>query len=137
MTTAPGNAHDSDLLAPGLAALHRTGLQVQGSVLTLDAAFDDQDSRTQTRALGLEPVIHPNRRNTKQPIAVARLFRWFRHRLYEARFKVERTFAWEDTYRKLATTYDRLPETRLGFRYLAHTMVNFRATFSAGGAYSL
>jgi transposase len=42
---------------------------------------------------------------------------------------VERTFGWQDTYRRLAISYDRLEEIRLGFRLLAYAMINFRVTF--------
>ncbi|MCG9129983.1 hypothetical protein JT359_20540, partial [Candidatus Poribacteria bacterium] len=35
-----------------------------------------------------------------------------------------------DTYRKLALSYDKLKETRLGFRTLAYSMINFRVAFN-------
>jgi transposase len=79
----------------------------------------------------LVPVIKPNRRNTKEPIAIARMYRWFDKKLYKERYKVERTFGWQDTYRRLAISYDRLEETRLGFRHLAYAMINFRITFNS------
>jgi transposase len=44
---------------------------------------------------------------------------------------VERTFGWQDTYRRLAISYDRLEEIRLGFRHLAYAMINFRVTFNS------
>jgi len=44
--------------------------------------------------------------------------------------KVERTFGWQDIYRKLAVSYDRLPEIRKGGRLLAYPMINFRVTFN-------
>ena len=75
-------------------------------------------------------MIYPNKRNTKEPIAIARKFRWFKKDIYKHRYKVERTFGWQDTYRKLALSYDKLKETRLGFRYLAYSMINFRVTFN-------
>ena len=115
----------------------RTGVPLAGAVLTLDSGFDSRENKALLREVKLAPLIYPNRRNTKEPIAIARLFRWFQRRLYRERYRIERTFAWEDTYRKLATSYDRLPETRLGCRYLAYTMVNFRVTFSASTSYSL
>ena len=49
---------------------------------------------------------------------------------YKERYKVERTFGWQDTYRRLAVSYDRLEEIRLGFRHLAYAMINFRVTFN-------
>jgi transposase len=82
-------------------------------------------------------VIYPNRRNTKKPIAIARMFRWFDRETYRERYKVERTFGWQDTYRRLVVSYDRLKETRTGFRPLAYAMMNYRVTFSNSGRYSL
>jgi len=35
------------------------------------------------------------------------------------------------TYRKLAISYDRLEEIRLGTRNLAYAMINFRVTFNS------
>ncbi len=130
----PVNEHDSTLLPESLSRLtelaERTGLTLKGSALTLDSGFDSQENKRLIRQAGLKPVIYPNRRNTKEPMAIARLFRWFNRALYRERYKVERTFAWQDTYRKLALSYDRLPETRMGFRYLAYALVNFRVAFN-------
>ena len=78
----------------------------------------------------MKPVIDPNRRHTKTPIAIARQFRWFDRALYRLRSKVERTFGWQDIYRKLAVSDDRLPEIRKGGRLLAYSMINFRVTFN-------
>lgn len=130
------NEHDTTLLPNGLTELTacaaRAGLDLAGSVLTLDSGFDSRENHAYIRAAKLRPVIYPNRRNTRAPIAIARLYRWFDRRRYQRRFAIERTFAWQDTYRKLATTYDRLPATRLGSRHLAYTLVNFRRTFATG-----
>ena len=70
------------------------------------------------------------RRNTKTPIVIARMCRWFDRGLYQLRYQVERTCGWEDTYRKLALSYDRLPEIRKGGRLLAYSMINFRVIFN-------
>ena len=110
---------------------NQIGIELHGSALTLDSGFDSQTNKNLIRGQKLVPVIYPNRRNTKQPIAIARLFRWFNKKLYKERYKVERTFGWQDTYRRLAVSYDRLEETRLGFRYLAYSMINFRVTFNS------
>ena len=86
--------------------------------------------KTQVKEQKLVPVIKPNRRNTKEPTAIARMYRWFNKKHYKERYKVERTFGWQDTYRRLAISYDRLEEIRLGFRHLAYAMINFRVTFN-------
>lgn len=108
----------------------RVGMALSGSTLTLDSAFDSKANHELIKAHGVIPVIYPNRRNAKTPIVIARKFRWFRKDLYKDRYKVERTFGWQDTYRKLALSYDKLKETRLGFRHLAYSMINFRITFN-------
>ncbi|MBI5222099.1 MAG: transposase [Candidatus Magasanikbacteria bacterium] len=50
----------------------------------------------------------------------------FNDEIYKERFKIERTFAWQDTYRKLVTRYERLESIHNGFKYLAYSMVNLR-----------
>ena len=109
---------------------HQIGIDLKDSALTLDAGFDSQTNKDIIKAHHMKPVIYPNRRNTKEPMAMARLFRWFDRGLYRLRYKVERTFAWQDTFRKLAISYDRLPEIRKGGRLLAYSMINFRVAFN-------
>ncbi len=75
-------------------------------------------------------MIYPNRQNAKEPIVIVHKFRWFNKEIYKNRYKVERTFGWQDTYRKLVLSYDKLKETHLGFRHLAYSMINYRGTFN-------
>ena len=109
----------------------RIDISLQDAAFTLDSGFDSKANKKLIREQKMVPVIYPNRRNTKQPIAIARLFRWFDKDIYKERYKVERTFGWQDTYRRLAISYDRLEEIRLGFRNLAYAMINFRVTFNS------
>jgi transposase len=106
------------------------GLNLEGSFITLDSGFDSQTNKELIRKQKMKPVISPNRRNAKKPIIIARMYRWFDNETYKERYKVERTFGWQDTYRRLAISYDRLEEIRLGFRNLAYAMINFRVTFN-------
>lgn len=106
------------------------GIDLQGAAITLDAGFDSQHNKEIIKAHHMKSVISPNRRHTKTPIAIARMFRWFDRSLYRLRYKVERTFGWQDTFRKLVISYDRLPEIRKGCRLLAYSMINFRVTFN-------
>ena len=121
------------------------GVEIHGSVFTLDTGFDSQKNKDLIKEQKMIPVIYPNRRNTKDPVAIALLFSSFNKKLYSERYsegyKVERTFGlffrctaerdWQDTYRKLAISYDRLEEIRLGSRNLAYAMINFRVTFNS------
>jgi len=101
-----------------------------GKALTLDSGFDAIENKKVIQAAGLKPVIYPNRRNTKTPIVLARKFRLCDRELYKARYKVERTFGWQDTYRRLVVSFDRKKAIRTGWRNLAYAMVNFRVTFN-------
>jgi hypothetical protein len=134
LSVKPVNEQDSVILPETLTALvdftDRIGIDLRGSALTLDAGLDSQDNKAIIKAHQMKPVIYPNRRNTKTPIVIAQMFRWFDRTLYRLRYKVERTFGWQDTYRKLAVSYDRLPEIRKGGRLLAYAMINFRVTFN-------
>jgi transposase len=130
----PVNQQDTIILPETLTTLvdftRRIGIDLCGSSLTLDAGFDSKDNKDAIKAHKMKPVIYPNRRNTQTPIAIARKFRWFDRARYRLRYKVERTFGWQDIYRKLAVSYDRLPEIRKGGRLLAYSMINFRVTFN-------
>jgi transposase len=134
ISVKPVNQHDTLILPETLTQLmaftQHLNIDLHGSALTLDSGFDSKANKESIRAHRLRPVIYPNRRNTKEPIAIARKFRWFNREVYRERYKVERTFGWQDTYRKLVVSYDRLPETRKGFRLLAYAMINFRVTFN-------
>jgi hypothetical protein len=133
LSVKPINEQDTVILPETLTALvdftDRIGIDLRGSALTLDAGLDSQDNKEIIKAHQMKPVIYPNRRNTKTPIVIAQMFRWFDRTLYRLRYKVERTFGWQDTYRKLAVSYDRLPEIRKGGRLLAYAMINFRVLF--------
>jgi transposase len=134
ISVKPIKQQDTIILPETLTALveftEQIGIDLQGSALTVDAGFDSQANKDIIKAHHRKPVIYPNRRNTKTPMAIARMFRWFDRRLYRLRYQVERTFGWQDTFRKLVISSDRLPELRKGCRLLAYSMINFRTTFN-------
>lgn len=134
LTIRPVNQHDTVIFPDSLAKLvsftNQIGINLGGSVLTLDSGFDSQINKKLIMAQNIVPMIYPNRRNAKDPIVIALLFDHFDKKIYKERYKIERTFGWQDTYRRLAISYDRLEEIRLGFRNLAYAMINFRVTFN-------
>jgi hypothetical protein len=67
------------------------GLKLQKSSLTLDSGFDSKRNKDLINEQKLVPVINPNRRNTKEPIVIARMYRWFNKKHCKERYKVERT----------------------------------------------
>lgn len=129
----PVNIPDATSLVEGyadfVAAMEKFGIDLTGTKITFDPGFDSKEIKGMIKESGVTPVICPNRRNIKEPVAVARLYRWFDRTTYQTRIVIERVFAWEDVYRKIALSHDRLPEIRMGCRYVAASMINFRVTF--------
>lgn len=128
----PVNHHDTILFNESFFGLMEVvdllDLDLTGSYLTLDSGFDSDANRVTIRGQGLIPVIHPNPRGTKDQEkidAVWEVFEPYRD-VYKQRYKIERCFAWEDTYRRLVIRYERLQSTHMGFKYLAYSMINLR-----------
>jgi hypothetical protein len=90
----------------------QVGIDLAGSARTLDAGVAYQPNKDLMKAHHLRPVLAPNRRHTKTPSVMARMCRWFDRRLSRLRSKVERPFGWQETFRQLVISYDRLPEIR-------------------------
>ncbi len=134
ITLKPVHHHDTtigpEVLTEFISFSNRIGMDLESAALTLGAGFDSKVNHEIIKEQGLTPVIYPNKRNTKEPIAIACKFHWFKKNMDKERFKVERTFGWQGTDRKLALSYDKFKETRLGFRYLAGSMINFGVTFN-------
>lgn len=109
----------------------RLGWSLSGVPLTLDPGFDSIENARIIEEAGAIPVIKPNFRNTKDKKIISRRTRAFKKHeaTYKLRHVIERSFAWEDKYRKLVIRYERLEATFKGFRYLAATMINFRREF--------
>src|SRR4030042_761568 len=68
------------------------------------------------------------RRSQKKPKKIYQILDDFESvkPIYKGRYVVERTFAWEDAYRRLDVRRDRLAETFNGFRFMAYSLINFR-----------
>lgn len=131
--TAGVNTHDSVLFPDSLhkliATTKRLGISLDGIPLTLDSGFDGTENAKLIKETGMLSVIKPNFRNTKNKKIIRAREKVFKkyETTYKLRHSVERSFAWEDKYRKLVIRYERLEATFNGFRYLAATMINFRS----------
>ena len=115
------------LLPEGLKDLKRVlreaGLEVRGAVLNLDAGFDSRAHRKRVNA-GLTPNIKENPRNRQTPKRGRK--RFFDAALYKLRFIVERTFAWEDKFKRLLLRFETKQSHHLGFKLIAFTLINLR-----------
>ena len=120
---------NKDLTAELLETAELLNLDLSGSAITFDSGFDSEANKTMVRWNNLTPVVYPNRRNTKDPEKIEKLFEDFDKEIYKERYRVERCFAWQDCYRKLVIRYEKLQIIHLGFKYLAYSMINFRGVF--------
>jgi transposase len=130
MVVARVNILDCELLPASLTAFRRVvravRLPVKGALLNLDSGFDSKRNRKAIWNAGLIPNIPENPRNrdrTKPKRGRPRHFDLFSYRY---RFVIERSFAWEDTYRSLVIRYDRKQSHVLGRTLLAFTLINLR-----------
>jgi len=126
----PVNNHDTTLLPDSIDRLtdfaSLIGLDLTGSYLTLDSGFYSDYNRWLIRFHGMIPVIKPNRRGIKDETKLETMYVDFNEPIYKQRFKIERIFAWQDIYRKLAFSYERLEATRSGLKYLGYSLINLR-----------
>lgn len=105
------------------------GLEITDSYLNLDAGFDSQYNHDIIRLANMIPNIKVNPRGTKNRDKLYDRYDNFDENIYKQRFTIERTFAWQDTYRKLVIRYEKREDTHLGFKYLAYSLMNLRAFF--------
>ncbi len=109
-------------------------LDVFNSSVVLDAGFDSQFNKSVIEYANCKAVIKPNigaRKNREKIYQILDAFDEVKH-IYKGRFVIERTFAWEDTYRKLSVRYEKLNSTFNGFRCMAYSMINYRWIFGKG-----
>lgn len=139
MVVTSVNVHDSILFDYSftrlLELIQDLKLDVNNSCLTLDSGFDSEFNKSIVLAGNFTPVIKPNMRGTKSREKIYQRLDEFEilKKVYKERYKIERCFAWEDTYKKLVIRYEKLQCTFKGFRYLAYSMINFRWFFGRKG----
>jgi transposase len=89
--------------------------------LIYDRAADSDPLRQRLAARGIE-LICPHRQNRRKP----RLQDGRPLRRYRRRWKIERTIAWLQNYRRLAMRYERKLSVFKAFVHLACTMITLR-----------
>jgi len=117
------------LFPEGLKALKKVakevGLDLKGAYLNLDGGFDSARNRKCIFHAGLMPNIKENpckRKTTK--CGRKRLFNAAIHAL---RLRVERTFAWEDDFKRLLLRFERIQQRHYGMKLMTYTLMNLRA----------
>jgi hypothetical protein len=126
---APVNEADTVLLPEGLKGLKRVaklvGLVLEGAYLNLDGGFDSKANRKAIFNTGMIPNIKENPRNRTSPKRGRK--RWFNAVIHVLRERVERTFAWEDKFKRLLLRFERIQERHYGMKLMAYTLINLRA----------
>lgn len=128
LPVAPVNEADTVLLPEGLKALKRvaklTGLDLDKAYLNLDGGFDSKPNRKVIFNAGLIPNIKENPRNRKAPKRGRK--RLFNKAIHALRDRVERTFAWEDKFKRLLLRFEHIQRRHYGMKLMAYTMINVR-----------
>ena len=128
LPVAPVNTADTVLLPEGLKALKRvarlTGLDLKGAYLNLDGGFDSQSNRKAIFTAGLIPNIKENPRNRKAPKRGRK--RLFHAAIHALRERVERTFAWEDKFKRVLLRFEYPQRRHYGMKLMAYTLINLR-----------
>src|SRR5712692_5339367 len=133
LPVAPVNEADTVLLPEGLKALKRvaklTGLGLEGAYLNLDGGFDSKANRKAIFNAGMIPNIKENPRNRKATKRGRK--RLFNAAIHALRERVERTFAWEDKFKRLLLRFEYIQQRHYGMKLMAYTLINLRRFCSA------
>jgi transposase len=128
LPVAPVNEADTVLLPEGLKGLKRvaklTGLVLAGAYFNLDGGFDAKTNRKAIFNAGMIPNIKENPRNRKAPKRGRK--RWFNAVIHALRERVERTFAWEDKFKRLLLRFEHIQLRHYGLKLMAYTLINLR-----------
>ncbi len=73
---------------------------------------------------GMIPNIKENPRNRKTPKRGRK--RLFNDAIHALRERVERTFAWEDKFKRLLLRFEHIQQRHYGMKLMAYTLINLR-----------
>ena len=126
---APGNRHESPLLLKALPQVTRVaknvGLELNKTIVSLDAAYDSRANRKAIFNRGMVPNIPANPRGRRTPKRGRKPL--FQQAIYQERFfTIERVFAWKDKFRRLLLRFERISQLHYAMKSLAYTMINLR-----------
>ena len=133
LPVAPVNETDMVLLPEGLKALKKVakqvGLNLKDAYVNLDAGFDSMYNRKCIFNAGMIPNIPENPRHRKRTKRGRK--RFFNAALHALRTRVDRTFAWEDKFKRLLLRFERIQQRHFGMKLMAYTLINLRGFCSA------
>ena len=100
------------------------GLDLTGAYLDLDGGCDAARNRQGMFNTGMMPNSKENLRNRK---TIKRGWKRLGNAaMYALRARVERPFAWEDTYKQRRLRFERIQQRHYGTKLMAYTLMNLR-----------
>ena len=128
LPVAPVNEADTVLLPDGLNALKRvarlTGSEDRRRVSQSRWRVRFQANRKAIFNAGMIPNIKENPRNRKTPKRGRK--RLFNAAIHSLRLCVERTFAWEDKFKRVLLRFEFKQQRHYGMKLMAFTLINLR-----------
>ena len=100
------------------------GLTLPGASLNLDAGVDSTHHRQCMFNAGMIPNIKANPRHRKRTKRGRK--RLFNEVIHALRTRVDRTFAWEDTFKRLLLRFEHSQPRHFGMKWMAYTLINVR-----------
>jgi len=130
MPVKPVNTSEFEMIPESLKLLKKVrrevGINLVGSYFNYDCGGDSRVVRKMIWNSGMIPNIPENPRNRDRSKPKRGRPRSFDKAVYDHRFSIERSFAWEDTYRQLVISYERKAEHQLGTKLLGYALINLR-----------
>jgi hypothetical protein len=114
-----------DALAVVTRIADSIGVDLRGTIVSLDGVYDFRRKRKAIFNRGIVPNINPNPRGRKSGRRGRKPF--FDAAIFKERFNtIERVFGWEDKFRRLWLQFERLSQLHYAFKTLAYAMINLR-----------
>ncbi|MEM1136991.1 MAG: transposase [Bacteroidota bacterium] len=105
----------SKQLEERIRELQWAGITVDGLFLNVDAAFDSVDFKNTCQKHGIILNVPVNQRNSKEYLERDD---YFDQVMYQERYVVERTNAWQDAYRSLLNRFDTTLDSWTAWHYI-------------------
>jgi len=126
---AAANKNECNLLPKALQGLKKiaklVGINLPGTVMSLDSAYDSRENRKMIFNSGMILNIKENKRNRKKVKRGPN--RIYDENIFQERFyTVERAFAWEDKFKRLLMRFERISANHFGMKLIAYAMINLR-----------
>lgn len=127
--TAPGNRNESPMFKEALGPLKKiasaVGYNLNGSIMSLDGAYDCKANRKMIFNSNMKPNINENKRNKKKTKRGRKSL--FSPEIFKERFQtIERVFAWEDKFKRLIVRFEHLSHVHYAMKMLAFSLINLR-----------